>query len=94
MQTVAKLIRNHAPAILRAWTEDAKRATSAKNLTGPELESFMPDSLALLGEDGPAANPSTSPPSRAGSPPPWGQVERVVDEFLSTTPAMADERSR
>lgn len=52
MRTVAKLIRTHAPEILRAWSEAAKQATSAKNLSAPELASFMPDYLALLGDDG------------------------------------------
>src|SRR4029450_10812883 len=51
MQTVASLIRTHGPEILRAWTEAAKNATSAKSLTSLELASLMPEFLALLGQE-------------------------------------------
>lgn len=62
MRTVATLIRTHASEILHAWSEAAKQATSAKNLTAPELASFMPEYLAVLGEDGGSANAQLSTP--------------------------------
>jgi len=62
MRTVARLIRTHGEEIRRAWTEAAKRATSAKNLTSLELASLMPEYLALLGQEpaGPDARLSTA----------------------------------
>ena len=55
MGTVTELIRTHRAEILRTWTDAAQRATSAMHLTSPELASLMPEYLALLGSDAPAA---------------------------------------
>lgn len=60
MGTVSELIRTHRTKILRAWTEAARNATSAKDLTFPELASLMPEYLSLLGGELPLGDPRLS----------------------------------
>jgi hypothetical protein len=58
--TINELIRTHRSQILRAWTKAARVATSAKDLTLPELASLMPDYLSLLGGEIPVGEPRLS----------------------------------
>jgi signal transduction histidine kinase len=48
MNTVATIIREHHDEIIRLWREETTRAASARGLSQPELENFMPLFLAEL----------------------------------------------
>lgn len=65
MKSVAGLIRTHRSEILSAWTEDAKQATSARNLSSPELASMMPEYLSLLGQETPSPDSRLSQAQQA-----------------------------
>ena len=50
MVTLATFLQEHAPEIIERWTDEARKAASARGLTQPDLQNIVPHLLASLGQ--------------------------------------------
>jgi len=49
MPNIATVIREHQNEIVERWSQEARKAASAKGLSEPEFQNIMPDFISALG---------------------------------------------